>query len=336
MASKHLFQLAHDAGMNEEEYLAVLSNKSFAGQTPDEVALNHFLAVVVKYKLDPLMGEVVARFMDGIGLQPVVTYDGWARLANDHELIDGVEFRYSPDHFKIETAVCHAWIECILHVKGRRDTVIREYFQDNYRSPFMDSNGRWVNQTWRTRPHKRLRNIAFCEACKLGLSFTGIYTADDIAEPASPNRVEVVPDNVVQLRSKVAEPNTVDHSIQEGSNAIDPATDLSSPSVTPDSNGLPAELQRSIISRIVQLVSKAKEYGQDVLPSCEEYLVERFQGAALAFAREQLEVHLNQACDDSTPADFSGKQGVEASVQNEPEPSAVTVVAPVVMGSSYF
>lgn len=59
-----------------------------------------FIALVIvsnTYNLNPLTKEIYAFPKKGGGIMPMVAYDGWIRIMNDHPQFDGIEFNHTLD-----------------------------------------------------------------------------------------------------------------------------------------------------------------------------------------------------------------------------------------------
>jgi len=92
---------------------------------------------------------------------------------NDHEQMDGIEFRYSEETVTHKGKNCHVWIECIITRKDRsKPIVVREYFDEVVRS---------VNFTtpWDTHPKRMHRHKAEIQAVRIAFGFAGIYDEDE-------------------------------------------------------------------------------------------------------------------------------------------------------------
>lgn len=153
-----------------------LSATVFKGASDDEM-----LALVVvanEYGLNPLTKEIYAFPAKGGGITPIVSIDGWNRIANNHPQMDGVEF----EHIKDESGKLEA-ITCIIYRKDRsRPIRVTEYLSECKRN----------TEPWKME-NRMLRHKAFIQCARMAFGFSGIYDEDEAERiTEKPARGEVV------------------------------------------------------------------------------------------------------------------------------------------------
>lgn len=185
-------QLAEKFGIdssnaNGQELINVLKNTCFkTSETVSDAQLSALLIVAAQYSLNPFTREIYAFPDKKSGIVPVVGVDGWSRIINQHEQLDGIEFIYSEKKVLMPGAKveAHEWIECVLTRKDRtKPIVIREYLEECYRPPFKGTNrsgGEYeIDGPWQTHPNRFLRHKSLIQASRVAFGFTGIYDQDE-------------------------------------------------------------------------------------------------------------------------------------------------------------
>lgn len=145
------------------------------------------LVVAEQYGLNPFTKEIYAFPDKQNGIVPVVGVDGWSRLINSHEAVNGVEFRYSEEVItsdRDEHKPCPAWCEAVIYRKDRdHPTVVREYFDEVYRPPFesTDRNGKSYRKDgpWQTHTKRMLRHKTLIQCARVGMGYVGIFDEDE-------------------------------------------------------------------------------------------------------------------------------------------------------------
>lgn len=123
-----------------------------------------FLLVAHQYGLNPFTKEIFAFPAKG-GIQPVVSVDGWAKLINEHNQFDGMEFADSFDEKGFVTA-----ITCKMFRKDRSHPVsVTEYMSECRRD----------TPTWKQWPVRMLRHKSMIQAARYAFSFAGILEPDE-------------------------------------------------------------------------------------------------------------------------------------------------------------
>lgn len=196
-------RLAKRFEVDDDQVLQVLLSTVFRTKKDEgieqQMTTEHLMGVLLvadQYGLDPFRKEIYA-FPDGRNnIVPVVSVDGWARLINEHQALDGIEFEQSEDvaiapprgenekEQPPEHKPCPIWIECIIHRKDRSKPVrVREYFDECYRAPFQGKGKNnqvyQVDGPWQSHPKRMLRHKALIQCARVAFSFTGLYDRDE-------------------------------------------------------------------------------------------------------------------------------------------------------------
>jgi phage recombination protein Bet len=154
-----------------------------------------FLMVAREYDLNPLTKEIYAFPGKGGGITPVVSVDGWVKMANAHPQFDGMEFE---DHLHEGQL---AAITCRVYRKDRsHPTTATEYMAECRRQ----------TDVWKNWPSRMLRHKATIQALRLAFGFSGIVEPDEAERAIAPAK-DVTP------AASAAELNTLlDSPEQEG------------------------------------------------------------------------------------------------------------------------
>jgi phage recombination protein Bet len=182
-----------------EELYNVLKATAFKGEVSD-AQLSALLIVANQYKLNPWTKEIYAFPDKKNGIIPVVSIDGWARIINSNSAFDGMTFNFSDEMVTMEGAnsPAPAWTECIIHRKDRaHPTIIREYLDEVYKSPFKPKDGGYtIPGPWQTHPKRFSRHKAMIQCARMAFGFGGIYDDDEasrITETSQPSMKAIDP-----------------------------------------------------------------------------------------------------------------------------------------------
>jgi phage recombination protein Bet len=144
---------------NDENLIKTLKATAFKvkdGEVTDE-QMTALLIVADQYGLNPFTKELYAYPDKQNGIVHVVSVDGWSRIVNQHQDMDGLEFIYEEKWITDlpEAKACPASIECVIYRKGRAHPVrIKEFLDECYRPPFQGkgNNGQpyTLNGAWQT------------------------------------------------------------------------------------------------------------------------------------------------------------------------------------------
>jgi phage recombination protein Bet len=134
--------------------------------TPEQV--NALLIVARAHGLNPFTREVYAFPAKGGAIVPIVSVDGWAKLANSHPACDGIELHVemAADGRTPISATCRVY---------RRDwrvpLEVTEYLHEVKRN----------TDPWNKQPVRMLRHRALIQAIRIAFGFGGLYEADEAA-----------------------------------------------------------------------------------------------------------------------------------------------------------
>jgi phage recombination protein Bet len=134
----------------------------FSAARNDE-ELQALVIVSNQYDLNPLLKEIYAFPAKGGGIVPVVSVDGWAKLANSHPQMDGVDFEWEHDGKTLVSCTS------IVYRKDRSHPIkITEYL----------SECRRATDPWKME-HRMLRHKALIQGFRIAFGFAGIYDEDE-------------------------------------------------------------------------------------------------------------------------------------------------------------
>ena len=117
------------------------------------------------YKLNPILKELYAFPAKGGGIIPIVSVDGWIKIANNHPDYDGVEL--------IENRTEVGQVESITARFFRKSTthpiVVTEYMIECRKD----------SDPWKKWPIRMLRHKAYIQGARIAFGFSGIYDEDE-------------------------------------------------------------------------------------------------------------------------------------------------------------
>ena len=178
--------MAERFGVDEAKLLTTLKATAFRQSGDYKITDEQMYALLIvasQYNLNPFTREIFA-FPDwkSGGIVPVVSVDGWNRIANENPLFDGVEFVYATDVIQYEGAAApvHTWIEAVLYRKDRTHPIrVREYADECYKPSFVDQYNNTKPGPWQSHPKRMLRHKAEIQCYRVGFGFVGIYDEDE-------------------------------------------------------------------------------------------------------------------------------------------------------------
>lgn len=170
-------KIAGRYGVDANKLLGTLKATAFRQKEGVQISNEQMMALLVvadQYQLNPFTKEIYA-FEDRGAIVPIVSVDGWSRIINSHQNLDGIEFRYSENVVTPPGGKpCPEWCEAVIHHKDRsRPTVVREYLDEVYRAPTRFSG------PWQTHTKRFLRHKALIQAARVAFGFSGIYDQDE-------------------------------------------------------------------------------------------------------------------------------------------------------------
>jgi len=136
--------------------------KDEAPLTPEETAAA--LIVANAYELNPFTKELYA-FRSKGKLLIVVSLDGWSRIVNRQEQLNGIEFE---EHFNDDGKILA--VTCKIHRKDcALPVVVTEYTHECKRN----------TEPWNNMPIRMTRNRAFIQCARLAFSVAGVIDDDE-------------------------------------------------------------------------------------------------------------------------------------------------------------
>jgi phage recombination protein Bet len=220
-------RMAARFGVDQTKLLETLKATAFKVRdgTVSNEQMMALLVVAEQYNLNPFTRELFAFPDKQNGIVPVVSVDGWARIINSNEKLDGISFRYSEeliepgglDGLKYRVP---EWTECSIKRKDRAEPItIREYFEEVYRPPFegtgRDGKPYKKEGPWQSHPRRFMRHKTLIQCSRLAFSFAGIYDEDeaqrivDVTSTAEVVERKPLRDSV--QRKPKEEPATLEH-----------------------------------------------------------------------------------------------------------------------------
>lgn len=140
-----------------------LKNTVFRNSSDEEFAALVLVSNV--YDLNPILREIYAFPSKKGGIVPIVSVDGWTKIINRQEQLDGLDFDMIFDE-KGNPISCTAAI----YVKNRsRPVKITEYYIECYRE----------TDPWNQMPRRMLRHKALIQCARVAFGLAGIYDEDE-------------------------------------------------------------------------------------------------------------------------------------------------------------
>jgi hypothetical protein len=172
-------------GVDPKRLLPTLKATAFKSSTPaSDEQMIALLIVAEQYHLNPFTKELFA-YPDKGGIVPVVSVDGWARIINEHPMLDGIDFEWAEDG-----SAC----TCILYRKDRSHPIrITEFLSECIRQ----------TEPWRKSPRRMLRHKALIQCARIAFGFAGIYDDDEaqrITHMGTAERVEPASSSAQRVR----------------------------------------------------------------------------------------------------------------------------------------
>jgi len=163
-----LLVMANKFHVEPKQLLSTLKDTAFRGATDSQMMA--LCVVANEYGLNPFTKEIYA-FPDkkGGGIVPVISCDGWYRIANDHDQFDGCELIENNEDGR------HVSTTCRIYRKDRSHPVeITEFLDECKRN----------SEPWNKQPKRMLRHRAFiqCARVAFGMSVADPEDAERMAE----------------------------------------------------------------------------------------------------------------------------------------------------------
>lgn len=170
--------MANRYQMEPQAFAATLKGTVVPGNVSNE-QFAAFLLVAREYDLNPVTKEIYAFPAKGGGIQPIVSIDGWMKMANSHQMFDGMDFEDTFDDDGKLSAV-----ECRIYRKDRsRPVCVTEYMAECRRN----------TDPWKQWPARMLRHKAAIQCSRYAFGFTGIMEPDEFERMKDAPASTVVP-----------------------------------------------------------------------------------------------------------------------------------------------
>lgn len=153
-----LAKIATRYSVDPAKMLATLKATAFKGDVSNEQMLA-LLVVADQYNLNPFTKEIYAFPDRQNGIVPVIGVDGWARIINNNQQFDGMEFEQDEES-----------CTCSIYRKDRaHPTRVTEYMKECRRDV----------APWKSHPRRMLRHKAMIQCARLAFGFVGVFDQDE-------------------------------------------------------------------------------------------------------------------------------------------------------------
>jgi phage recombination protein Bet len=195
--------MAERFGVDPDKFLSTLKATAFRvkdGEASNE-QLMALLVVSEQYGLNPFTKEIYAFPDKKNGIIPVVSVDGWNRIAQSQESFDGEELKYADGDFtKIDNDAkpCPEYMEVTIYRKDRaHPTTHREYLDECYRArgKYQDGNP-MPPSPWQSHTKRMLEWKTRIQARRIAFGFAGIYDQDEAERIIEMGAADVVTEPV--------------------------------------------------------------------------------------------------------------------------------------------
>lgn len=206
-----LRDLAHRYGMEPKPFQQIIMEQCFktkSGEKP--VSFAEFAAFILQAKnldLNPLAREIYGFRGKNGQIVPIVPIDGWARLWNRHDQMDGMDF---DDHVDDKGNLFA--VTCRIHRKDRAHPMtVTEYMNECYRK----------TEPWERWPRRMLRHKAAIQAARYAFSLGGIFDPDE-AERMGVDVSPMIQVNTVSPAGAVSDPSGPPSARRAAATAVKP------------------------------------------------------------------------------------------------------------------
>lgn len=172
-------KMAAEHNIPGNEISTILRNTAFKVEASEEPAttseMKALLSVAEKYNLNPFIREIFAfRNKKGV-LVPVVSVDGWIKILNSRDTLDGYKFIYAENMTTIgDSKKCFEWIEIEIYRKDRKfPIVIREYLDECYVA-------RKFTNPWTTHTKRLLRHKTLSQGVRVAFGINDVQDLDEV------------------------------------------------------------------------------------------------------------------------------------------------------------
>ncbi len=153
-----LAKMAARFSVEPGKMLSTLKSTAFKGDVSNEQMMA-LLIVADQYGLNPWTKEIYAFPDRHNGIVPVIGVDGWARIINNNQQFDGMEFEQDEES-----------CTCSIYRKDRaHPTRVTEYMKECRRDV----------APWKSHPRRMLRHKAMIQCARLAFGFVGVFDQDE-------------------------------------------------------------------------------------------------------------------------------------------------------------
>ena len=153
-----LAKMAARFSVEPGKMLSTLKSTAFKGDVSNEQMMA-LLIVADQYGLNPWTKEIYAFPDRQNGIVPVIGVDGWARIINNNQQFDGMEFEQDEES-----------CTCSIYRKDRaHPTRVTEYMKECRRDV----------APWKSHPRRMLRHKAMNQCARLAFGFVGVFDQDE-------------------------------------------------------------------------------------------------------------------------------------------------------------
>lgn len=153
-----LAKMAARFSVEPGKMLSTLKSTAFKGDVSNEQMMA-LLIVADQYGLNPWTKEIYAFPDRQNGIVPVIGVDGWARIINNNQQFDGMEFEQDDES-----------CTCVIYRKDRaHPTKVTEYLSECRREA----------APWKSHPRRMLRHKAMIQCARLAFGFVGVFDQDE-------------------------------------------------------------------------------------------------------------------------------------------------------------
>ena len=167
---------AAELGMDGPRFYNTLVNTIFPNGRATIEQVQALCLVAREYKLNPITRQIWAFPAQGGGIVPIVSVDGWFKMASSHPDCAGITCEVTMDeHGKPVSATAK------VHRKSWDfPTEVTEYLSEVSRN----------TKPWKDQPNRMLRHRAIVQAIRIAFGIGGIYEPDEAARFATSVPVE--------------------------------------------------------------------------------------------------------------------------------------------------
>lgn len=161
--------MASRLNLEPERMKATLKATVFKECRNDE-ELAALVVVANEYGLNPLLKEIHAFPAKGGGIVPMIPVDGWVKMVNRHDQMDGLEFDdHENEKGEIESITCTIWRK-----DRTRPIKVTEYLVECVRN----------TEPWKMK-RRMLRHKALMQCARYAFGFSGIHDEDEAVDIAN-------------------------------------------------------------------------------------------------------------------------------------------------------